>query len=187
MINWHMTFSKINIFFLWIAIAFICSCKDDLAKVEISTPIDSLPTETAVNIVIDYNDSSLLKARIASPLMNNYLNREHPYLEMPKGVKMEFFDDSLQVMSTLTANYAIRYEREKKMEAQNKVVVINKKGDKLETERLVWDENSASFYSDKHVTITTGEERIEGNGLEANEDFTRYKIKKVTGIFAVQK
>ncbi|MBK8847956.1 MAG: LPS export ABC transporter periplasmic protein LptC [Bacteroidetes bacterium] len=182
-----MSLQKLNIYLFWLSLTLLHSCKDDVAKVEISTPIDSLPTETAVDIIIDYNDSSLLKARIASPLMNNYLNREIPYLEMPNGVKMEFFDDSLNVMSTLTANYAIRYEREKKMEARNKVVVINKKGDMLETERLVWDENTSSFYSDKHVKITTGEEIIEGDGLEANEDFTRYKIKKVTGIFAVQK
>jgi hypothetical protein len=31
------------------------------------------------------------------------------------------------------------------------------------------------------VKITTGKQVIMGNGMESNQDFTKYEIKKVTG------
>lgn len=162
-------------------------CKEKTETISLPAQLDSLPTETAKNIVVLYNDSSFTKARIVAPVMKNFSMRARPFMEMPEGVNMTFYNDSLQVTSTLTAKYAINYDVEKIMEAQKNVVVVNEKGDKLETERLVWDSNKAMFWSDKFVRITRKEEIIEGTGLEANENFSKYTVKNITGILSVQK
>jgi hypothetical protein len=60
-------------------------------------------------------------------------------------------------------------------------VVINEKGDKLNTEHLMWDKKKRMIYSNAFVKITTADEVIYGDGLEANESFTKYKITKIKG------
>lgn len=58
---------------------------------------------------------------------------------MPKGVKVEIYNDSGIIETKLTSNYAIRKIKENKMVAKNDVVVVNSKGEKLNTELLTWD------------------------------------------------
>lgn len=73
------------------------------------------------------------------------------------------------------------------MEARNDVIVKNKKGETLNTEKLVWNEATGKFTSDVFVKITTASEVIMGQGFEANQDFTRYSIKKPKGSIIVNK
>ena len=89
--------------------------------------------------------------------------------------------------SELKANYAIHYENERRWEARKDVVVVNSKGERLNTEKLIWDERKEKLSSDQHVKISTAEEIIYGNGFEANQDFSSYKIFNVTGRITVKK
>ena len=86
------------------------------------------------------------------------------------------YNDQLEVKSKLDADYGIRYERGEKMEARKNVTVVNQKGETLNTEHLIWDERKEKLTSDEFVKITTNDEIIFGNGFEANQDFTKYKI-----------
>jgi precorrin-4 methylase len=72
------------------------------------------------------------------------------------------------------------------MTARKNVEVINAKGEKLNTEEIIWDEQKKIIYSNAFVKISTGDEIIWGIGMEANEDFTDYVIKKVTGKVKVK-
>ena len=106
---------------------------------------------------------------------------------MPKGIDLKFYDDSLNIISTLTSNYAINRESENIMEARNNVVVVNKKGERLNTEHLIWDQKAKKIYSNEFTKITTQDEILLGNKFEANEDFTNYKISRVKGNFNINK
>jgi len=116
--------------------------------------------------------------------MNEYLT-ENPYLEMPKGMKAIFYDEALNVKSRITADYAVRYEKEEKMEARKHVVVINEKGEELDTEHLIWDQKREKLISDEFVTIKQKDQTIFGYGFEANQDFSKYRIFNPSGTFAV--
>nr|WP_256471387.1 LPS export ABC transporter periplasmic protein LptC [Solitalea agri] len=119
---------------------------------------------------------------MTTPLLLQYKTQQ-PYDEMPKGLKIDFFGPKVSsIESTLTANYGVRRPSEQKIEVRNNVVVVNKRGERLDTERLVWDESSRKIFSDKFVKITTVDKIIQGYGLEANEDLTNYKIKQMSGI-----
>lgn len=163
--------------------AIFCGCENDESKVDRITRKINLPVESAGNIVVLYSDSAILKVRLTAPAMNRYYSPK-PYFEMPKGVNIKFFDDSMHVISTLTANYAISRESEDIMEARNNVVVVNQKGEKLNTEHLIWDKKTRKIYSNVFSKITTKDEIIYGNGFEANEDFSKYKINQVKGIIS---
>ena len=72
------------------------------------------------------------------------------------------------------------------MEAKGNVVVINVNGDKLNTEHLIWLESEKRIKSDEFVKIQTKEEIIYGDGLDANEDFTQYRIKNIKGVITIK-
>lgn len=71
------------------------------------------------------------------------------------------------------------------MEAKDNVVVINDKGERLNTEHLVWDKKTGKITSDVFVEITTENEVIMGEGLVSNQSFTEYKILKTRGIINI--
>ena len=174
----------IRYFFILVCLTALFSCENDLEKVKLYSKGKTSPQESAKNIKIFYSDSARLEVEITSPLLNRY-ETENPYVEMPKGFHATFYDDKLEVKSKLQADYGIRFEREQKMEAKKNVSVVNQKGDILNTEHLIWDERKEKLYSKDFVKITTKDEIIYGNGFEANQDFTKYKIFNIKGIITL--
>jgi LPS export ABC transporter protein LptC len=164
----------------------IVSCENDIEKVKLLGLHEQSPVESAKNIKIIFSDSAKVEVELTAPIMNHY-TVENPYMEMPKGFRAIFYDDSLHEKSRVTADYGIRYERDQKMEARKNVVVINEKGEQLNTEHLIWDERREKLLSDEFVKITRKDEIIYGTGFEANQDFTKYKIFNIKGTISVNK
>jgi LPS export ABC transporter protein LptC len=163
-----------------------CSCENDMEKVKLLSSKGVVPIESSSNIKILYSDSAKLQTEITAPEMNHF-ETENPYLEMPLGLKAVVYDDHGNVKSRISADYGINYTREQKMEVKKNVVVINEKGDQLNTEHLIRDEKTGRLLSDAFVKITTKDEIIFGTGLEANEDFTKYKIFNIKGTISINK
>lgn len=113
-------------------------------------------------------------------------NVSEPFTILPKGVFVTFFDEKENVSATLKANYGVRYDHSKKMEAKYAVEVVNKDGVKLETEKLIWNEYTKKIYTDAFVKITTDKEIIMSQGMVSNQDFTKYELKKVTGVIQLK-
>lgn len=169
-----------HIFYAFVVAYLFASCTNDLRDV-MAIPGNKLsPSQTADTVTIIYTDSTKLKIVLkANRLIQFQKNVSEPFTILPKGVYVTFFDNEEKISSYLKANYAIRYENTKRMEAKYAVEVVNKNGDKLETEHLIWDEAKHRIYTDAFVKITTATQIITGNGLESNEDFSRYSIKNV--------
>ncbi len=88
--------------------------------------------------------------------------------------------------SQIVADYGIRFDKTKLMEAKNNVIVTSiKNSEQLETEHLVWDEKKKIIYSDVFVKITRSEEVLYGDGLTSDEEFSAYTIKNPSGEFQV--
>ena len=140
------------------------------------------PTQIGDSVTLLYSDSSQLKVVLkANRMLIFNKNVSEPYTLLPKGLFVTFFDDQEKVSATLKANYGIRYDIKKQMEAKYAVELINKDGTKLETEKLIWNEVTQRIYTDAFVKITNRKEIIMGTGMESNQDFTKYEIKHVTG------
>jgi hypothetical protein len=110
----------------------ISGCENDIEKVKLLSSRQAEPLESATDIRMLYSDSGKVQVEVLAKELNHY-ETERAYIEMPKGLKANFFDDSMRVKSRLTADYGIRYEREQKMEARKNVVVVNEKGETLNT------------------------------------------------------
>jgi LPS export ABC transporter protein LptC len=167
-------------FFIMATVLGMASCENNLNTVTLVTSEDKTPLEVENNASIFYNDSAKTKFHLTSPRIEVYGGSD-PYYLFSKGVSIDFYDDSAKVNGHLDANYAIRHENSKLMEADNNVSVLNRKGERLNTEQLFWDENRHKIYTNKFVRIKTAKEIIYGDGLTSNEDFTQYKITNIRG------
>jgi len=171
------------VFFL---VLLFSACTNDLKDVMALPRNELSPSQVGDSVTMLYTDSAQLKIMVkANRMLVFSKNTKEPLTILPKGVFVTFFDDQEKVSATLKANYGIRYDQTKRMEARYAVEVVNKKGEKLETEKLIWDEKSKRIYTDAFVKITTGKETIQGYGMESNQDFTKYEIKKVTMVLSI--
>ncbi len=159
------------------------SGSDDTEKLQQFIQSENL-TEVGTDVEILYTEWGELKAKIITPELTRYPGDEG-ITEFLKGLKIYFYDAGQQIESSMTANYGKAFEKEEELLARDNVIVINVKGEKLNTEELIWKRRDKKIYSNKFVKITTADEIIFGDGLEANEDFTDYTIKKVKGTIKV--
>ena len=158
------------------------SCTNDLRDVAALPGNKKSPSQIGDSVTMLYTDSAQLKIMVKANRMLVFdKNTVEPLTILPKGVFVTFFDQDEKVATTLRADSGVRYDLTKRMEARYHVVVVNNKGETLETERLVWDERSKRIYTDAFVKITTATQVIRGKGMESNQDFTKYRIKEVTG------
>ncbi len=163
---------------------FVSSCVNDLNDVNKTTKLAEPDIERGKDIEMFYSEDGLVKIRIQAPTVTHYLT-DKPFTEFNDGLKVDFFNDSMRATSKLTANYGVRYEKDLKTIVRNNVIVINENNEQLSTEELVWDEKKHIIYSDKFVKITTADEVLYGEGLEADERMTHYKILKPQGTINV--
>jgi LPS export ABC transporter protein LptC len=160
------------------------SCKNKLEDINAITVSDTFPVETGINVEIISSDSARIQAVIKAPLYKRYKGK-NPYVEMPKGINVVFYDSLMQVKTRLTSKYAIKYDKLNLMEVKNDVVVVNKKGEKLNTEHLIWDQKKRRIYNDVFVKITTADKIFYGDGLDADDSFIKWIIKKPRGTFYI--
>jgi LPS export ABC transporter protein LptC len=176
----------VALFFLVVLGIQLVSCENDQAEIMRVTKVSKEPVEHIKELEILYSDSGLVRVKVNARELKKILFPE-PITELPAGIHIQFYNENKNVTSELRAKYAIHYENDSKWEAQKDVVVINEKGERLNTEKLIWNEREEKLTSDERVTITTAEEIIYGDGFEANQDFSRYKIFNVKGILTVKK
>lgn len=158
---------------------FSVSCKDDLKDPDKEVKYTGPMIENK-NVLTLYSDSAALLIKMQAPVQQEFENGDGVF---PKGIYLEFYEKPGQMSSTIKANYG-KQERNKEMYLVRGNVVVNNilKGEKLETEELYWDKRKAEIFTDKFVKITTPDEVLMGQGLRANQDFSKYKILKPTGI-----
>jgi LPS export ABC transporter protein LptC len=172
-------------FGFWAMLCLSAGCKNDLDEAKLITSRANVNIETGKNVTIQYSDHGNTKIKAVAKTLTRF-NVEKPYLEFTDGIKITFYSEDKQVGTTMTAEYAQAVENSNIMTARKNVEVINAKGEKLNTEEIIWDEQKKIIYSNAFVKITTKDEIIWGNGMEANEDFSDYVIKKVIGKVKVK-
>ena len=186
-----MGFNKVSTIFykvipMLLVFGILYSCENDVKEIESLTNNKEAPISKGKNVEFVYSEKANVKIKITAPLMEEYGEEDTKYMEMTKGIKVLFYDSLKNISSTLTANYAINRVSERIMEAKDDVVVVNDRGEVLNTEHLIWLQDSSKIYTEEFVKITTEDEIIMGEGMEANQDFTKWKIHKIKGTINIK-
>jgi len=126
--------------------------------------------------------SAKVKGKLTAPYMLRYDRADSPYAEFPRTLHVDFYNDSLKTESQMDALYGRHYQNQDKVYLRDSVVVKNlSKGDTLRCQELWWDGHTQKFTTDKPVRIYTPDKILYGTGMEADQDFKWYTIKKLTG------
>ncbi len=135
---------------------------------------------------INYTLGGNAKAKLRSPLMLR-VQEASPYVEFPKKLHVDFFNESGAIDSRLDALYGKYYEMESKVFLKDSVKVINILGDTLYCNELWWDRSRKGneFYTDKPVRIRRKLQIIDGIGMDASQDFKAWHIINPVGIINV--
>lgn len=174
---WEVTFFS----FIVLLTMILGSCENEISKIKTVTSTEDLPAITAEGFEMLVSDSSVIRSKMQTPLLIKHDNEKDPYIEFPKGVKIVEYDAKMNVISSITAQYAKNFTGEDRWEAKNNVIAVNLKGDTLKTEYLVWDTKNKKIYSDQFVKIIQKDQVYTGIGFESNQDFTSYHIKNLKG------
>lgn len=170
----------------WLLLAaFFSSCENTGGELS-SMSSRNLGVEEIKNADINYTLGGKAKAKLLSPLMLR-VQEINPYVEFPKTLHVDFYNDSGHVDSRLDALYGKYFETQSKVFLKDSVVIINVLGDTLYCNELWWDRNKlgTEFYTDKPVRIRRKMEIIDGVGMEARQDFKEWHIIESRGIIKV--
>jgi LPS export ABC transporter protein LptC len=178
--------TKHNFYILFFVLLVLQACTNESDKDKVMNERINLPIETGRNIYITYTDSGLTKAKVFAPILERFATETRNETVMKNGITAYFYSKDGKIDSYLKSKFALRYDREKKMIARNDVILVNSKGDTLNTEELIWEEAKQTIHSDKYVRITTKDEIIMGDGFESNTEFTKYKIFSIRGTISLK-
>lgn len=165
---------------------FLVACENRVAEVRQFSTEERIPIEVQENLELVYTDSTYLRMSLEAPLAESYPQMDSPQREFRRGIKVRFFNNFGEEDSRLRADYALQLVNKDLWEARGDVVVVNTKGEQLNTEKLFWDSSKEIIYSDVFVKITTPTEIITGVGFEADQNFSSYEISQVSGIINIE-
>jgi len=170
-------------FFLLIVLltVIMVSCENEISKIKTVVSTEVPPALAAEGFEMLASDSSVIRFKMQTPELIYHKDEKDPYYEFPKGVKIVKYDASMNVISSITAQYAKNFSSDDRWEAKNNVIAVNFKGDTLKTEYLVWDTAKKKIYSDQFVKIISKDQVYTGIGFESNQDFSSYHIKNLKG------
>jgi LPS export ABC transporter protein LptC len=140
--------------------------------------------EEGRDIVGTFSQSAVQRAELKAPLMYR-VKADSPYAEFPKSIHVNFYKEKNEIESVVKAKYAKYFETLGKVYLRDSVVVFITTGDTLYCNDLWWDQNANIFYTDKVVRIRTRTQQLDGTGLWALANFSKYTIKNTTGIVTI--
>ena len=169
-----------KIILLLILALFLSSCEKKLEPPK--TDINSLdiPDQESWDSNVSFSDSGNVVAILNAGYMGHFAGKG--YIKIDSGAQVDFFRSG-EIVSTLTGKHGLVLDSTKDIIIEDSVVVVNKEGSILKTEKLFWNNKEQKVYSEEFVSIKTPTEDIQGIGFESDQNLQNYKIYKVTGTF----
>lgn len=163
---------------------FFSSCENTQEEIDKWTK-DKVMQEEAIGVESYISQNGKMKARLKAPLMLRVM-ADTQYVEFPKSLHVDFYDDSTKIETYLDSKYGKYFENLNKVYLRDSVVVITLKRDTLRCHDLWWDQNKEIFYTDSTATYRSpGNDITGGKGMEATQDLKTVKFKVPLGTIQV--
>ncbi len=174
--------SSFSLLLFPISCLLLTSCEDEkkvIKKEEYKGPISEV-----YGINMTYSDSARLVVRMTTDVQLTMASEDKIF---PKEIRVFFFDKFGNNTTKLRGDSA-RFIRAKNLyRVMGRVQIDNQvKHEVLETPELFWSPDTKKIYTDKRVDIKTPDQVLHGMGMDSNQDFTDYTIRKVTGVVSVK-
>ncbi len=160
------------------------SCQEnDLSKVKALFNVQDADVEVADSVRFSYKEGAYTRAVVTGKTVKRFIKTQSK-LEFTDGLLVKFYEQ-LKLISVLKADYAENNDAEQVVIISGNVYMENARNEILETQALTWNMRDKKIFTDKYIKIRTPDNVIYGVGFDANEDFSNYTIRRVTGIVAV--
>lgn len=165
------------LFVLWACVS--CTKEEKVTSEEIKTYQEL----ESYDVVMRYSDSAKLHLIIETDKQVRLKSQDELF---EKGMFVSFYNGEDTIQSTMRCDSSYYHKDTKIWNAWGNVVVHNIKEKRtLKTEYLEWMPEEHRVFTDQHVVIRSPEQEIQGEGLNAADDFSEYEIINITGIIAL--
>lgn len=141
------------------------------------------PMEIVNDLVVKYSEQGNMKVFVKTPKSLTYQNETRVF---PDSVNISFFDSLGTVITTLRSDSG-RYDRNADVYIVkgNVRVVKSETKEILTTSELSWSPGTRKVFTDKPLSVknTVTSEITNAIGMDAEQDFSRIKFRKATGIY----
>ncbi len=160
---------------------FLTSCEEK-KKVEVANKYNG-PLMATENLVVMYSDSGRTTVKLTTARQLKFQNEDEVY---PKAVYVTFYDKNGVEYSSLRGDSG-RYEKSNGLyKVMGNVFFFSRlQQQSLATDVLNWSPLRKKVYTDRKFTIKTPKEELHGIGMDADQDFTHYTMRRTKGTFAV--
>jgi LPS export ABC transporter protein LptC len=157
-----------------------CGCEEKI-KPTVLPGLDSktLPQQESWNSSVVLSDSGRTKAVIYAGRIREFESPRETLLD--QNITVHFYGEDGNETSVLTAREGKVDEMTNNLEASGDVVVVSNDSTRLHTEKLYWDNKRQLVHTPDYVLIVSPKERVEGKGLESDQQLRNYRIFRVTG------
>lgn len=153
-----------------------------------------LPDQESWDAVLQLSEAGVPRVILRAPYLARYDRPDSTVVRLGPDtagddtarVRVEIYDEAGAPTATLTADRLDYLERQREFVAKGGVVVTTGAERRLESERVVWNEVTRSLRADGLFRFTSPTERIQGYGLRANEDLSRYTFTRARGELEVE-
>lgn len=141
------------------------------------------PLEIVNDLVVKYSEQGNMKVYVKTPKSLTYQNESRVF---PDSVNISFFDSLGTVVTTLRSDSG-RYDRNADVYIVkgNVRVIKSETREILTTSELSWSPGTRKVFTDKALSVknTVTSEITNAIGMDAEQDFSRIKFRKATGIY----
>ena len=164
------------------------SCESNYQNVKRLSLSDGAPIAEGRHINFKYTDSGKLVTNLLADKLLDYSNLEFPFKEFPNGIEVHFWDEAGK-KNTVTADYAIQFDKTGLVDLRQNVVVVTADSVILKSKQLYWDQKNKWVFTDKpyQIKFKDGSYNDGAVGFDSSEDFTTFLSRKNQGVQLVDK
>ena len=163
----------------------VSSCTNTDRAVSDVLASEEPPVQRILNGTFTYSERGetlhVLKAGEMTRIEGGSAESPEDLVEVRGGMELFIDGDEADHEAHLRAQWASLDEKNLRLVAEHEVVLSNREGDILETEYLVWAEDSNRVWTNRPVTITSDQGVLYGEGLESDGRFENYEIIRPKG------
>ncbi|HLG38622.1 MAG TPA: LPS export ABC transporter periplasmic protein LptC, partial [Chitinophagaceae bacterium] len=175
-----------KVFYLAAFVLSCWSCENTQKEIDELTG-KKVMVEEAKGIESYMSQDGKMRAKLTAPEMLRVMV-DTTYVEFPKSLHVDFYNDSTRIESWLDSKYGKYFETLDKVYLRDSVIVINVNGDTLRCIDLWWDQNAKLFFSDTTAIFHGKDKNIYGGkGLVATQDMSSITFKEPIADFMISK
>ncbi|MUU78831.1 LPS export ABC transporter periplasmic protein LptC [Winogradskyella endarachnes] len=173
-----------------IVVTLFFSCTNDFNEVQKVGVLQNKPISEAENIDLKYtefkDDTVRLLANLLSPKMLDYSNRNFPFSEFPKGIKLITYDEDKN-KTTITSDYAIVYNDTDIIDLQGDVKIVTQQSDTLFTEQLFYNQKLEWLFTNEPWLFKRAIAPLHGISFDSDKNFKNFQMLEMGGEFELDK